>query len=103
MNAQDVLTVSIAVSILVQFAKWQGVPDGKGPIVVLVLSLIGVGFWAYSVGNFQRETAFLYFAGWLSVALNAAGIFGFTRAGASAVASTKAPPSGAGASPTLRE
>lgn len=100
MSAQDVLTVSIAVSILVQFSKWQGVPDGKGPIVVLVLSAIGVAFWAYSAGNFTRATAFLYFSGWLSVALNSAGIFGFTRASAKAITATKDPPPGAGASPT---
>lgn len=89
MSAQDVLTVSIAVGILTQFAKWQGVPDGHGPILVLVLSLIGVGFWGYSVGNFGRETSFLYFSGWLSVSLNAAGIFGFTRRAASAVTALK--------------
>lgn len=102
MSAQDVLTVSIAVGILTQFAKWQGVPDGHGPIVVLLLSLIGVAFWGYSVGNFSRATAFLYFTGWLSVALNAAGIFGFTRAGSNAITATKEPPSGAGASPTVK-
>jgi O-antigen/teichoic acid export membrane protein len=102
MSAQDVITVSAAVVALVQLAKWAGVPDGKGPIVVLVLSLLGVAFWGYSVGNYTRETAFAYFAAWIAVSTSAAGVFGFTRQANTAITATKEPPSGAGASPTVR-
>jgi hypothetical protein len=102
MDAQAVITVSAAVVALVQFAKWSGVPDGKGPLVVLVLSLLGVAFWGYSVGNFARETSFAYFSAYIAVVTSAAGVFGFTRAAASAVTSTNAPPSGAGANPTVK-
>lgn len=100
MSAQDVITVATAVTALAQFAKWQGVPDGKGPLVVLVLALFGTGLWAYSRGDFSRSTAFDYFNGWMAVALVAAGVFGFTRAASSAITATKEPPSGAGSSPT---
>lgn len=101
MSAQDAVTVSAAVMILVQFVKWQGLPDKRGPLAVLAISLLGVALWAYTKGNFTRETTFDYFMGWLSVSLSAAGIFGFTRSSAGAVTNLKAPPNdGAGSSST---
>lgn len=103
MSAQDVITVSAAVVAIVQFVKWAGVPDGKGPLAVLVLSLLGVGFWAFSQGNFARATSFDYFAGYIAVVTSAAGVFGFTRAANTAVTGTRPtqPATGAGASPTV--
>lgn len=101
MSAQDILTVSTVVVALVQYAKWSGVPDERGPGVVLGLSLLGVAFWAYSVGNFSRATAFDYLAGYVTVATSAAGIFGFTRKARTSITSTKEPPEGgAGSSAT---
>lgn len=91
MSAQDAVTVSAAVMILVQFVKWQGLPDRRGPLAVLVISLLGVALWAYTKGNFTRETTFDYFMGWLSVSLSAAGIFGFSRASGSALSRMKEP------------
>jgi hypothetical protein len=103
MDAQAVLTVSGAVVALTQLAKWSGIPDKTGPIAVLVLALIGVAFWGYAEGSFERTKAFEYFAGWISVSLSAAGVFGFTRATASAVTSATAPPGGgAGSSPVSK-
>lgn len=102
MDAQAVIAVSAAVVALVQLFKWGFIPDRFGPLAVLVLSAIGVGFWAWSQGDFTRATAFGYFAGWITIATSAAGIFGFTRAGAEAVTKTTSPPSGAGNSPTTR-
>lgn len=101
MDGEAIITVSAAVVALVQLCKWAGLPDSKGPLAVLGLSLFGVVFWAYSVGNFERAVAFQYFAGWIAVSTSAAGVFGFTRAASVAVTKTKAPPSGAGASPTV--
>lgn len=104
MNAQDIVLISGAVVILTQFVKWQGMRDSLGPLVVLLLAAIGVGVWGWSKGNLDRTVAFDFFAGWLSVALNAAGIFGFTRAASSAVTKATAPPqSGAGSSPTVKD
>lgn len=79
MDAQAILTVSAAVVALVQLAKWAGVDDSKGPLAVLVCSLIGVVFWGWADGTFARTVAFDYFAGWIAVMTSAAGVFGFTR------------------------
>jgi hypothetical protein len=104
MDGEAILAVSAAVVALTQLMKWGGVPDKYGPLAVLALAVVGVVFWGYSVGNFERTKAFEYFAGWIAVATSAAGVFGFTRATTSAVTAAKAPPmSGAGSSPTLKE
>lgn len=96
MNAEAVITVAAAVTALVQFAKWSGVPDTKGPLVVLLFSLLGTAFWGYSRGDFMQTSAFSYFAGYIGVVTSAAGIFGFTRAARTAVTATSEPPPGAG-------
>lgn len=101
MNAETTVTISAAIVACVQLSKWAGLPDSWGPVAVLGLSLLGVLFWGWSSGDITRATAFNYFAGWISVALSAAGTFGFTRAGAGAVSRMSGPPaSGAGSSPT---
>lgn len=103
MNGEAIMAVGSAVVALTQLAKWTGLPDKWGPLSVLVFSLIGVSFWGWSQADVTRATAFSYFAGWLSVSMTAAGIFGFTRATVGAVMNVAAPPSGgAGSSPTLK-
>jgi len=100
MNAEAIMSVSAAVVALTQLAKWARTPDSYGPVVVMILSLIGVAFWGWSQNDFTRATSFGYFVGWITVTTASAGIFGFTRAGADAVTKTMSPPSGAGGSPT---
>lgn len=103
LSAENIIAISAAVVGLTQMVKWAGLPDKWGPIVVLILSGIGVGFWGWSQGDLARTTAFTYFAGAISIALNAAGIFGFTRASVSAVTSATSPPAGgAGSSATSK-
>jgi hypothetical protein len=104
MDAAAIIAVSAAVVALTQIFKWGFVPDRYGPLAVLLLSAIGVGLWAWSKGSFERAVAFEYFAGFVAVALNAAGIYGFTRAAASGATSMTPPPNtGAGSSPTAKE
>jgi len=104
MDGQAIIAVSASVVGLVQIIKWGGLPDRWGPIAVLLVSLLGVGVWGWSKGNFERAVAFDYFAGWVAVSLSAAGIFGFTRAAATAVVSAMPPPTGgAGSSQTKRD
>lgn len=104
MNGEAILAVSAAVVALTQLLKWGGIPDKIGPLAVLALALMGVAFWGYAEGTFERTRAFEYFAGWIAVATSAAGVFGFTRAGTSAVTAAKAPPeSGAGSNATIKE
>lgn len=101
MNAEAVVAVSAAVVTLVQLGKWAFIPDKYGPVAVLVLSLVGVLLWAASSDQpFVRTMLFSYFAGWLAVSLNAAGIYGFTRASGEALVRMSAPPGGAGSSTT---
>lgn len=103
MDAAAIIAVSAAVVALTQMFKWGFVPDKYGPIVVLLLSIVGVAIWAWSKGTFERAVAFEYFAGFVAVALNAAGIYGFTRAAASSATSMTPPPGGAGSAPTVKE
>jgi hypothetical protein len=102
MNAEAILSVSAAVVALTQLIKWAGLPDKWGPMAVLGLALVGVVIWAFSTTPaYDRELIFPFFSGWISVALNAAGVFGFTRAAVSAVARVTPPPTdGAGSSRT---
>ena len=104
MDGQAIVSVSASVVALTQLLKWGFVPDRWGPLAVLLLSLLGVAFWGWAEGTFERTQAFAYFAGWIAVATSAAGIFGFTRAAGVAVTQMNAPPaSGAGSSPTVKD
>lgn len=103
MSGQAIITVSAAVVALTQLLKFANViNDKRGPLSVLLLAAIGVAFWGWTTGDVSKATAFAYFAGWISVATSAAGVFGFTRAAPEAVTGTKSPPApaGAGANPT---
>ena len=103
MDGEAIITVGAAVVALTQLCKWAGLPDRMGPLLVMVLALVGVAVWAVSQEEFvSRTQTFDYFAGWIAVATSSAGVFGFTRAAASAVISAKPPPAGgAGSSPTV--
>lgn len=103
MDAQDIGIVSVSVVGLTQLVKWSGLKDGLGPLVVLALSALGVGLWAYSEGTYERTKLFAYFASWIIVATSAAGVFGFTRASSTAVTAATSPPAGgAGSSTTFK-
>jgi hypothetical protein len=102
MDGGAIIAVSATVVTLVQLVKWSGIPDRLGPLAVLVLSALGVAFWGWSAGTFARATAFAYFAAWIAVSTSAAGVYGFTRASGSELTKMSAPPTGAGASPTIK-
>jgi len=104
LNAQDIITISAAVVACVQMAKWAGVPDRFGPLAVLTLSLVGVVLWGVSAAiPYERSQLFGYFSGWINVAIAAAGIYGFTRAGGEQLTRMTPPPGGAGSNPTIKE
>lgn len=104
MDGGAIVSVSAAVVAVTQLAKWAGLNDKLGPIAVMLLAALGVTVWGYSEGTFERTQIFEYFTGWIAVATSAAGVFGFTRAGSSAVTSIKEPPKGgAGGSPTMKD
>lgn len=103
MDGEAIITIAAAVVALTQLVKWGGIPDKLGPVSVMVLSVIGVALWGWSVGTFERARAFEYFVGWINVMLNAAGVFGFTRAAGEAVSRMSPPPGGgAGSNSTIK-
>lgn len=87
MNGQDIGAVTIAVVALVQLLKWSGIPPRLAPVVVLIVSALGTGIWAWSAQAASRATAFDLFTGWVLVAVSAAGVFGFVRAAPEALTS----------------
>lgn len=100
MSGEAIITVSAATVALTQLAKWSGVPDKFGPIAVLLIAALGVALWIYTTG-YERTDTFAIFAGWVAVATSAAGVFGFTRAGAATLTRVKpASSEAAGGSPT---
>jgi len=98
----DSLAISTAVVALVQLSKWGGLKDSYGPLAVMLFSLLGVALFGFSKSiGFAGPNVWEYFVGFIAVMLQAAGIFGFTRASGQAVSNMKAPPAnGAGSSPT---
>jgi hypothetical protein len=103
LDAGALASISAAVVALTQLSKWAGLPDRIGPAAVLVFAALGMGVWAYSEGQFAQTLVFEYFSGWIVVATSAAGIYGFTRAGAEQLARALPPPTGsAGGSPTIK-
>lgn len=97
MDGEAIMSVSMAVVALVQLSKWAGIPDQRGPLAVLALSMLGVVIWSVSKGTFANTQLFDYFAGWIAVSTSAAGVFGFTRSGPASLIATKAPPAAPGA------
>ena len=106
LTAESIVAVSAAVVALVQLVKWAGLPDRRGPLVVLAFALAGVVLYQVSYAPdgrlFARTDIWPIFAAWIAVALSAAGVFGFVRSGPEAVTSTSKPPAGAGAEPTVK-
>lgn len=101
MTGEAIISVSAAVVALTQLAKWAGLPDRWGPVAVMGFSALGVALWVFTVGVYDRNATFSIFAGWIAVTTSAAGVFGFTRAGAAAVTAVRPPSSSAaGGSPT---
>jgi hypothetical protein len=80
------MAISAAVTALTQLAKWQGVPRQYAPLVVVLLSILVTALWAFSQGDFGRQSLFSYFAAALTIAMSAVGIYGF--------ATREAPPPG---------
>jgi hypothetical protein len=103
MTADAIIAVSAAVVALTQLVKWSGLPDKHGPLAVLTLSLLGVLFWGWSQMAFSRAASWEFFAGWITIATSASGIYGFTRAGAAVLTQALPPPAtGAGSEPTVK-
>lgn len=103
MNAESIVAVAAGVVAVTQLVKWAGLRDAFGPLVVIVLSGLGVMVWLYSQQTWPpvRTDTWGIASGWVTVTLSAAGAFGFTRAAAGAITRATPPPDdGAGSSGT---
>lgn len=90
MESGGIVAISAAVVALTQLFKWGGFPLKWSPILVLVLSAIGVVAWAFSnLSTWDRTTIWPLFTAWIAVATCAAGVFGFTRAAADQLVATR--------------
>lgn len=107
LTAESIITVSAAVVALTQLVKWAGLPDRRGPWVVLAFGLVGVVLYQFSVAPdgriFARADVWPIFSAWIVVSTSAAGVFGFVRATPDAVTATKSPPPGAAQQPVVKE
>lgn len=81
MNTADALMVAAVVVPLTEVVKYsRRVSDRYAVHVVMLLSAIGVLLWAWSTpGALVRGNAWQLFAGWVSVVVSAAGVYGFIR------------------------
>jgi vacuolar-type H+-ATPase subunit I/STV1 len=105
MSSEGIVAVSAAVVALTQILKWAGLRDSWAPLAVIGLSVLGVLVWLVSGTSWPptRTDVWPIFSGVIAVTLAAAGTFGFTRAGASAVTSLSTPPvGGAGSEPSIK-
>ena len=83
MDELAILRVSGVVLALMYLLRWAGVSPRWAPLLVPLLSLCGVGLWAYANGPISQPETFSYLAGWVTVATSAATAWGLTSAVAS--------------------
>jgi hypothetical protein len=91
MDELAIMRVSGVVVAVMYLLRWAGVPRGWAPLLVPVLSALGVGLWAYANAPLNQPVLFSYVAGWVAVATSAATAWGFSSA---AMARLRCPSSG---------
>ena len=86
MEGEAIVAVSTTVVALTQLIKWMGLPERFAPLVVVILSTLGVFFWGLTQPEMVTRTElWSYFAGCIAVATSAAGVFGFTQAASDSI------------------
>jgi hypothetical protein len=81
MDGLAIIQVSGAVVALMYLLRWAGLSRRWAPLLVPVLSALGVGVWVYGQAPIGQADTFSYVAGWVAVATSAATVWGFTWAG----------------------
>ena len=82
MDELPVVRVAGVVLALMYLLRWAGVTPRWAPLLVPLLSALGVGLWAYANGPISQPAMFSYLAGWVAVATSAATAWGFSSAAA---------------------
>ena len=78
MDAIAVMQVSSAVVGLTYLLQWSGVSHRWAPLLVPLLSALGIAIWAYAQGTISQADTFRYVVAWISVATSSATVWGFT-------------------------
>jgi hypothetical protein len=78
MDALAILQVSGPVVAVMCLLRWSGVPHRWAPVLVLVVSALGVGVWLFAHELLSRAETFSYVAAWVAVSTSAATVWGFT-------------------------
>ncbi len=82
MDGLAVMRVTVVVVGIMHLLRWAGVPERWAPLLVAVLSALGVALWAVGQGPLNPSVLFSYMSGWVAVATSAAMVWGFTWAAA---------------------
>jgi len=78
MDALAIMQVSGPVVAVMCLLRWFGVPHRWAPVLVPVVSALGVGVWIFAHGLLSRADTFSYVAAWVAVSTSAATVWGFT-------------------------
>lgn len=84
MDAAAAMMIGATIVPLTEMIKYaRRVPEAWGVPIVLILSALGVLLWGVSQPEwiFVRTNVWGLFAGWVNVAVTAAGVYGFIREG----------------------
>jgi ethanolamine transporter EutH len=78
MDALAIMQVSGPVVAAMCLLRWSGVPHRWAPVLVPVVSALGVGVWVFAHGLLSRADMFSYVAAWIAVSTSAATVWGFS-------------------------
>lgn len=84
MDGLAVMRVTVVVVGLMHLLRWSGVSERWAPLLVAVLSALGVALWAVGQGPVNEAVLFSYVSGWVAVATSAAMVWGFNWAAGTA-------------------
>jgi hypothetical protein len=79
-----VMRVTVVVVGIMHLLRWAGVGERWAPLLVAVLSALGVALWAVGQAPLNPSMLFSYVSGWVAVATSAAMVWGFTWAAGTA-------------------
>ena len=79
MDTNDIATVSVAVTGLMQIVKGFGLPKAWYRLSVLVISAIALVCWGLSKGSLTSANAYNYFSAWIVVSTSSMGIYAVSK------------------------
>jgi hypothetical protein len=78
MDALAIMQVAGPVGALMYLLRWSGVPRRWAPVLVPLVSALGVSVWIYAHGMLSQADTFTYVAAWIAVCTSSATVWGFS-------------------------